>query len=177
MYCQEEDNTWSCCFHRAPSWDCAVQPGGELCSVSRETSRRDVWAQLYAKSLQFDNSNVMVETSANIEVFVQIVLINIEFLFCSLFFLQRNQTNTIITSRKVKVNFRDLIDWLVGCLLAGLDLWKRMLLKCSITMVFTCPLLSWCKVSSPLRENNNVVEFPFPFHISMPLANLWLIHL
>jgi hypothetical protein len=78
--------------------------------VSRETSRRDVWAQLYAKSLQFDNSNVMVETSANIEVFVQIVLINIEFLFCSLFFLQRNQTNTIITSRKVKVNFRDLID-------------------------------------------------------------------
>ena len=66
-----------------------------------------------------------------------------------------------------------LIDWLVCCLLAGLDLQKRMLLMCSISMAFTCPLLSWCKISSPFKENNNVVVFPFPFHIFMPLANLW----
>ena len=40
-----------------------------------------------------------------------------------------------------------LIDWLVCCLLASPDLWKRMLLKCSITMVYTCPRPSWCKFS------------------------------
>ena len=33
------------------------------------------------------------------------------------------------------------------------------------------------KISSPFRENNNVVVFPYPFHILMPLVNLWLIHL
>ena len=31
-----------------------------------------------------------------------------------------------------------------------------------ITMVFTCLLLSWCKMSSPFKENNNVAVFPFP---------------
>ena len=40
-----------------------------------------------------------------------------------------------------------LIGWLVSCLLAGPDLWKRMPLKCSIAMVFICPLPSWCKFS------------------------------
>jgi hypothetical protein len=30
---------------------------------------------------------------------------------------------------------------------------------------------------SPFRKNNNVVVFPIPFHIFMPLANLWLIRL
>ena len=42
---------------------------------------------------------------------------------------------------------------------------------------FTCPLLSWCKISSPIKENNNVILFLFPFHIIMSLANLWFIHL
>ena len=71
-----------------------------------------------------------------------------------------------------------LIDWLVCCLLTGTDLWKRMSWKCSITMVFACPLLSWCKISSPFRENNNnVVVLPFPFHIFMTLVNLWFIRL
>ena len=36
---------------------------------------------------------------------------------------------------------KTMSEQLVCCLLAGLDLWKRMLLKCSITMVFTCLLL------------------------------------
>ena len=49
-----------------------------------------------------------------------------------------------------------VIDWLVRCLLAVPDLWKRMQLKCSIAMIFTCPLLSWCTISSPFRKNNNV---------------------
>ena len=40
------------------------------------------------------------------------------------------------------------IGWLVCCLLAGPDLWKRTPLKCSITMVFTCTLFSWCTISS-----------------------------
>ena len=44
-------------------------------------------------------------------------------------------------------------------------------------MVFTCLLLSLCKICSPFRENNNVVVFPFPFNIFMPLTNLWFIHL
>ena len=70
-----------------------------------------------------------------------------------------------------------LVDWIVCCLLAGPDLWKRMPLKCSITMIFTCPLLSWCKISSPFRENSNVVVFPLPFHIFMPLTNMWFIRL
>ena len=55
---------------------------------------------------------------------------------------------------------------------------KENAIKVSITMVFTCPLLFWCKVSSPLKENFNVVIiFPFPFHIFMPFANLWIIRL
>ena len=71
-------------------------------------------------------------------------------------------------------------DWLINryaACKAAPDLWKRRLLKYFITMVFTCHLFSWCKVSSPLRGNNNVVVFPFPFHVFMPLANLWFIHL
>ena len=56
-------------------------------------------------------------------------------------------------------------------------MWKRMLLKCFITMVFTCPLLSCCTISSPLRENNNVEVSLFPFHIFMLLAKLWFIHI
>ena len=31
--------------------------------------------------------------------------------------------------------------------------------------------------NSSFRENNNVVVFPIPFYIFMPLANLWLIRL
>ena len=55
------------------------------------------------------------------------------------------------------------------------DFWKTMLLKCSITTVFSCLLLSWRKISSPFRENSNVVVFLFSFHIFMPLTNLWFI--
>ena len=58
-------------------------------------------------------------------------------------------------------------DWLIDWLLAGPDVWKRMLLR--------CPLLSWRKISSPFRENINVIVFPFPFHVFMPLANLCFI--
>ena len=73
-----------------------------------------------------------------------------------------------------------IIDYLIGMLLdSGLDLKKRMLLKCSITVVFTCPLILWCKISSPFSENTNAVVFPFPFHFLsisfMPLANSWFI--
>ena len=70
-----------------------------------------------------------------------------------------------------------LIDWYVCCLLADPELWKGMLLKCSITMVFTCPLFSWCQISSLIRKNNNVLFLQFPFHISMPLAELWFIQI
>ena len=52
----------------------------------------------------------------------------------------------------------------VDCLLAVPDLLKRMLLKCSITMVFTCPLLSSC----------NILNL---FHIFISLPNLWFIRL
>ena len=44
-----------------------------------------------------------------------------------------------------------------------------------ITMMFTCPLLPCSKMLSPFRENNIVVVFPYPFHIFMLLANLWII--
>ena len=50
-----------------------------------------------------------------------------------------------------------------------------MSLKCSITMVFPCPLLSWRAISSPFKENNNVVVFPFHYQIFMSLINLWFI--
>ena len=75
------------------------------------------------------------------------------------------------------ISFQWLIGWLVCCLLAGPNFWKRILLKYSIIMVFTCPLLSWSKISSHFRENNNVIVFPFPFHISMSLAKLRFISL
>ena len=52
---------------------------------------------------------------------------------------------------------------------------KIMLLKFSITMAFTFHILSWCKMSSPFRENDNVIVFLFPFQIFMPLANFWFI--
>jgi hypothetical protein len=68
-------------------------------------------------------------------------------------------------------------EWLVCCLLAGPDLLKMMPLKCSITTVFTFPHLSWCKISSPFMENNNVVVLRFSFHIFMLLANLRFIRL
>ena len=71
--------------------------------------------------------------------------------------------------------FLSTVGWFVCCLLAGLDLWKRMPLKCSITMIFTCLLLSSCTISSLFGENNNVVVFPFPFHIFMPLTKLWFV--
>ena len=90
-----------------------------------------------------------------------------------LFFLLSKSTRDVLT------NFMTywFIDWLVCCLLAGPDLWNRMLLNCSITMVFSCPLLSWCEISSPFRDNNKVVVFPFLFHIFMPLPKLWFIRL
>ena len=50
------------------------------------------------------------------------------------------------------------------CLSADPDSWKRMPMKCSITMVY-CG-----KISGPFKENNNVIIFPFPFHIFMLLA-------
>ena len=68
-----------------------------------------------------------------------------------------------------------LTGWYVCCILTDQDLWKKMLLKCSITMGFTCPLLSSCQISSYFRENNNVAVFQFPFHILMTLACLWFI--
>ena len=52
-----------------------------------------------------------------------------------------------------------------------------MLLKCSITLVFTCPLFSRCTILSLFRENNNMVLLPFPLQIFMPLVNLWFIRL
>ena len=40
-----------------------------------------------------------------------------------------------------------MIDRLIGMLLlADPDLCKRLLLKCYITMMFNCPLFSWCKI-------------------------------
>ena len=66
--------------------------------------------------------------------------------------------------------FQISIHWQVSCLLAGPEL-----LKCSIIMVFTCPLLSWCKISSPFIDHNNVVVFQFLFRIFIYLINLWFI--
>ena len=62
-----------------------------------------------------------------------------------------------------------LLDWLICCLLAGPDLCKRLLLKCSITIVFTCPLLSWILffflilVSNPFKQNNKRGIIPVSF--------------
>ena len=60
------------------------------------------------------------------------------------------------------------------CLLAGPDLWKRMLYKCFVTMMFTCLLLSWYKMSRPFRGSNNVMIFPFTFHTFRTFGQLVL---
>ena len=41
------------------------------------------------------------------------------------------------------------------------------LVSSSGLVVFTYPFLSRCKMLSTFRENNNVVAFPFPFHVFM----------
>ena len=41
---------------------------------------------------------------------------------------------------------------------------------CSITMVFTCPLYSSCKIASLFRENNNVVVFQFLSQVFVLMA-------
>ena len=61
-------------------------------------------------------------------------------------------------------------------MLAGPNLWKKMLLRYSITVMFTCPLLSSFTILISFMKNN-VVVFPFPFHIFMPLINLCLFRL
>ena len=66
-----------------------------------------------------------------------------------------------------------LIDWLIDKLLVADPFLRNMLLKCSITMVLTCPLLSRFKTSLSRKQ----VVFPFPFHIFLLLPNFWLIHL
>ena len=43
-------------------------------------------------------------------------------------------------------------------------------------MGFICSHLSWCKISSPFSENNNIIVFPFTFHIFVPFK-LWFIRL
>ena len=58
-----------------------------------------------------------------------------------------------------------LIDWSVGCLVIGTDLWKRMQLNCSNTMELTCYIFSWCTISIHFRESNNMVVSPFPLAI------------
>ena len=63
--------------------------------------------------------------------------------------------------------------WLIGILLVS----RCGLGEVFITMVFTCHLLSWCKISNPFREIYNVIGFLFPFHIVMCLANLCFIRL
>ena len=50
-------------------------------------------------------------------------------------------------------------------LVSSPDLWKRMLLKCSISIVLSCPLLSLCTISYPILENDNVVLFSFIPHL------------
>ena len=49
-------------------------------------------------------------------------------------------------------------------------MWKRMLLKCSITMIFICLLVFLCKIPNAFRKNDNMVVFPVPFHIFIPLT-------
>ena len=69
-------------------------------------------------------------------------------------------------------------NWLIGMLLVSrLGLVEEDTVDCYINMISTCPLLSQCKISRSFRENNNVVVFPFPFHVFMTLAKLWFIRL
>ena len=81
--------------------------------------------------------------------------------FCSIWipYLQSQQLSQLSSSL-----IYWLIDWLIGILfLAGPGFWKWILLQCSITMLSTCSLLSWCKISSSFMKNNNVTVFQFPF--------------
>ena len=86
-------------------------------------------------------------------------------------FLATSQIDKLIRKSYETLIFTcSCLDWLIAMrLVSRSGLWKRILLKCFITLVFNIPLLTWCKISSPSRENNNVV-FPFLFHIFKPLA-------
>ena len=53
-----------------------------------------------------------------------------------------NKMKSLLATFVVELNKTNNSDWLVCCLLVDPDLWKRMPLKWSNTMVFTCPPLS-----------------------------------
>ena len=72
-----------------------------------------------------------------------------------------------------------LSEWLTCCLLAGPDLWKRVPLKCSITMDFTCPLLffhnwliSMLRVSASRLVEVNAVEVFHHYRFNLPSSFL-----
>ena len=70
------------------------------------------------------------------------------------------------------------IDWLIGLLLVTRF---RLVEEIAVEVFhhYGVHMSSFflCKISNPFRENNNLVVFPFPSHISMPLANVWFIRL
>ena len=127
---------------------------------------------------EFIHSDLLCAFLFNFLTFSSMICLLYLFLALPFQFFPDVENSTIIFKRLFVYNRCHIkcIGWLVCWLLAGPDLWKRKPLKCSITMVFTCPLLSLCEISISFRENN-VAVFPFPFHISMPLANFRFIRL
>ena len=91
----------------------------------------------------------------------------------TLLWLGRHQDMIVDHQNTVNSNLLKtwLMDWLVVLIVSR----SRFVEEDSVTMVFTCPLLCCCKISSLFRENINVVVFPFPLHFFMPLTNLWFI--
>ena len=61
-------------------------------------------------------------------------------------------------------------EW--SCFIAGPDLWKRKLYKCSIIRVFTCPLLSWYNISSTFKGKYCDI-YPVSFPHLHAVDQLW----
>ena len=70
-----------------------------------------------------------------------------------------------------------ITDWLKGLLLVSRSGLVEENTVEVFHHVFTCPLLPWCKISSPFKQNNNVAVLPFPFHIVIPFVRMWFVRI
>ena len=104
-----------------------------------------IYSLVHVKTLTYSLSNILFEIGMILGSSKYYFLSSIFYFYLFSFTATQRQSSCFV------YRIPGLIHWLVCCLLAGPDLWKRMPLKCSITMIFPCPLLL-CKISSPFRN-------------------------
>ena len=92
----------------------------------------------------------------------------------AVFPLQDHNSSTHYNDHEpIRICSHNARDWLIGMLLVSRSGFvEDKVVEVFHYYVFFLLLLSWCRISCPFRKNNNVVVFPFTFHIFMTLANL-----